>query len=185
MKKIAFALFAIGVMACNSPQPETTETPSAPEVLTFGEGISLDEVMPVNDFMAQLTANDSIENVLISGTINSCCQKKGCWMKVDIGEGREMMVRFKDYGFFMPMDCSGSTARLQGRAFKETLSVDDLRHYAEDAGKTPEEIAAITQPEVRYSFEASGVELVGYTPAEQPETDSENTESSNEEEKQG
>jgi hypothetical protein len=32
-----------------------------------------------------------------------------------------------------------------------------LRHYAEDAGKSKAEIAAITEPKREVSFEASGV----------------------------
>jgi hypothetical protein len=177
MKKILFTLLSFGVLACNQPANDSAavEAPATEtaEILTFGEGIAIADEMPVDEFLTQLTAADSLENVLISGTINSCCQKKGCWMKVDLGNDREMMVKFKDYGFFMPLDCSGSTVRLQGRAFKETVSVDELRHYAEDAGKTPDEIAAITEPETRFSFEASGVELIGYTPSATTDTPTE------------
>jgi hypothetical protein len=177
MKKILFTLLSFGVLACNQPANDSAavEAPATEtaEILTFGEGIAIADEMPVDEFLTQLTAADSLENVLISGTINSCCQKKGCWMKVDLGNDREMMVKFKDYGFFMPLDCSGSTVRLQGRAFKETVSVDELRHYAEDAGKTPDEIAAITEPETRFSFEASGVELIGYTPSATTDTPAE------------
>jgi hypothetical protein len=37
--------------------------------------------------------------------------------------------------------------------------VEALRHYAEDGGKTADEIAAITEPEIELVFEASGVRL--------------------------
>jgi hypothetical protein len=78
-------------------------------------------------------------------------------MNVDLGEGKQMMVRFKDYGFFVPKDADGKIAVMDGVAFREVLSVDMLRHYAEDAGKSKEEIEKITEPETRLSFEASGV----------------------------
>jgi hypothetical protein len=55
------------------------------------------------------------------------------------------------------MDASGRKAIMEGRAFREVLSVDMLRHYAEDAGKSKEEIEKIVEPETRLSFEASGV----------------------------
>ena len=90
-------------------------------------------------------------------TIDEACKKKGCWMNVDLGNNREMMVRFKDYGFFVPKDCDGGTAIMQGFAHKEVLSVEMLRHYAEDGGKSKEEIMKITEPETRLSFEAEGV----------------------------
>jgi hypothetical protein len=38
-------------------------------------------------------------------------------------------------------------------------SVEELRHYAEDAGKSQEEIEAITEPKKTYSFVADGVLL--------------------------
>ena len=78
-------------------------------------------------------------------------------MNVDLGDGKSMMIRFKDYGFFVPMDASGRKAVMEGRAFREVLSVDMLRHYAEDAGTSKEEIEKITEAETRLSFEASGV----------------------------
>ncbi len=37
------------------------------------------------------------------------------------------------------------------------MSVEDQRHYAEDAGKGEDEIAAITEVETTLSFEADGV----------------------------
>jgi hypothetical protein len=39
----------------------------------------------------------------------------------------------------------------------DTLSVEMLRHYAEDGGATPEEIEEITEPEYSLSFVADGV----------------------------
>jgi len=69
-----------------------------------------------------------------------------------------MSVHFKDYGFFVPTEgLEGKRAVIQGHAVREVTSVDDLRHYAEDAGKTPEEIAAITAPDTNWVFTAEGV----------------------------
>ncbi len=70
-----------------------------------------------------------------------------------------MMIRIKDYNFFMPFNCSGKTAILHGNAYMDTVSVEDLRHYAEDAGKTEEEIAKITESKLELAFEADGVVL--------------------------
>jgi hypothetical protein len=78
-------------------------------------------------------------------------------MDLDLENGETMTVRFKDYGFFVPKDADGRIAIIEGWAKKDTTSVELLRHYAEDAGKTKEEIEAITEPEIGYSFEAKGV----------------------------
>lgn len=80
-------------------------------------------------------------------------------MKVDMAEAADMRVRFKDYGFFVPLDSEGSEAIIEGIAYRDTVPVDELRHYAEDAGKSEEEIAAITEPEVNVRFLAHGVLL--------------------------
>lgn len=77
-------------------------------------------------------------------------------MKMDMGED-QAMVRFKDYGFFMPKDLAGQEVIVEGYAFVEEMSVEDQRHYAEDAGKSVEEIAAITKPKRTLSFTSSGV----------------------------
>jgi hypothetical protein len=69
----------------------------------------------------------------------------------------EMRVTFKDYAFFMPKDLAGKHVVVDGYAYVETTTVEELRHYAQDAGKSKEEINAITQPKREVSFEAAGV----------------------------
>ncbi|MEJ2113782.1 MAG: DUF4920 domain-containing protein, partial [Flavobacteriaceae bacterium] len=59
----------------------------------------------------------------------------------------------------VPKDISGKVVIIQGKAFINEVPVDELRHYAEDAGKSEEEIAQITSPKKTYSCEAEGVLL--------------------------
>lgn len=89
--------------------------------------------------------------------IKAVCKKKGCWMKLDLGNNQESFVKFKDYGFFVPLNADNSQAVVNGYAFVDVVSVDELRHYAKDAGKSKEEINKITKPEITYSFTATGV----------------------------
>ena len=93
----------------------------------------------------------------VEGTVESVCKVKGCWMKVKTGDGQTMRVTFKDYGFFVPKDIVGKTVVLEGMAETTTTPVADLRHYAEDAGKSKEEIQKITEPEKALTFVADGV----------------------------
>ena len=82
-------------------------------------------------------------------------------MTMPLDGDKEMRVTFKDYGFFVPKDCAGKTAVIQGKAYLDTTSVEDLRHYAMDGGMTEEEATAkYTEPEVAISFEATGVALL-------------------------
>jgi hypothetical protein len=67
------------------------------------------------------------------------------------------MVKFKDYGFFVPRDIAGREVVVNGIAFVGEMSIEDQQHYAKDAGKTAEEIAAIGSIRKAYGFEADGV----------------------------
>lgn len=129
---------------------------NAQKAESFGAKIKADGAVDGATFLKQIDGKDSL-TIKISAPIVDVCQKKGCWMNVDLGDGKQMMVRFKDYGFFVPLDAGGRKVVMEGVAFREVLSVDMLRHYAEDGGKSKEEIEKITEPETRLSFEASGV----------------------------
>ncbi|MCU0443720.1 MAG: DUF4920 domain-containing protein [Microscillaceae bacterium] len=101
--------------------------------------------------------NKASMDVKLTGKIEQVCKKKGCWMTFDMGNNQKLMIKFKDYGFFVPKDADGKTAVVEGTVKKEVIDVATLRHYAEDAGKTKEEIEKITEPEEKFTFEAKGV----------------------------
>ena len=126
------------------------------ENLTFGEKISKGKIIPANE-VASKVGNKQELDLRVSGEIKEVCQMKGCWMTMDLGNGESMRITFKDYAFFVPKDSDGSQAIVEGVAKKEEQSVATLRHYAEDAGKSEEEIAEITEPQQTLVFEAAGV----------------------------
>jgi hypothetical protein len=96
-------------------------------------------------------------DVKVEAEVESVCQAKGCWMKVKLADGNTMRVTFKDYGFFVPKDISGKKIIFEGTPEVTTTSVDEQRHYAQDAGKSKEEIAKITEPKRELTFVAKGV----------------------------
>ena len=100
---------------------------------------------------------NSSSKIKLEGEILSSCPMKGCWMKISV-EKDTVLVRFKDYGFFVPKNgIEGKRTIINGNISIDTLSVSQLQHYAEDAGKSKEEIALITKPEITISFLADGV----------------------------
>ena len=100
---------------------------------------------------------NSSSKVKIEGEILSSCPMKGCWMKISV-EKDTVLVRFKDYGFFVPKNgIEGKSTIINGKLSVDTLSIAQLQHYAEDAGKSKEEIALISKPEIAISFLADGV----------------------------
>ena len=100
---------------------------------------------------------NSSSKIKLEGEILSSCPMKGCWMKISV-EKDTVLVRFKDYGFFVPKNgIEGKRTIINGNISVDTLSVAQLQHYAEDAGKSKEEIALINKPEITISFLADGV----------------------------
>ena len=156
MKKILFSLTVLLAIACTNNQ-KTEETVV---IQKFGdENITEEGAITGNELMAILETEDSAQ-VKVIATISDVCQKKGCWMEVDLDKNNQMLVRFLDYGFFMPLDAAGTTAIIEGIAKVDTLSVAWLKHQLEDAEASQEEIDAITKPEISYSIEeATGVIL--------------------------
>lgn len=161
---LSFLLLA-ALYSCNtnsSAQAEqVTETETemqdrAGEV--FGAEENFSNAMDLAELEMKLSKSDTLENVSVQGEVTSVCQAKGCWMTI---AGRDdMMVKFKDYGFFMPKDIDGRDVIMHGKAYYQITPLDELRHYAEDAGKSAEEIAAITETKKELRFLASGVLLL-------------------------
>lgn len=157
---------ALAAVACAQNGTATEENAAQAVAVkgeTFGEAITAEGAMTYEALLAKMenTTEDSVA-VKVVGTVDAVCQMKGCWMNLvsDAGDSPEMAVRFKDYGFFVPKDIAGRKVIVEGYAFKEVTPVDELRHYAEDAGKSKEEIEAITEPKEELKFLASGVFLV-------------------------
>ena len=117
-----------------------------------------DGVQP-SDSLKAMMGNDTSLVCKVSGKIEAVCQKKGCWMELKNADGSSIRVTFKDYGFFMPLDCAGKTAIVDGIAKVDVTSIDDLKEYAKDDGKKQEEIDAIKEPKKELVFEAKGVIL--------------------------
>ena len=122
------------------------------------KSINADGAVAVAQVKDLLEGKDSVA-VKLEGKISSVCQKKGCWMQMPIAEEEQLFVKFKDYAFFVPMNAAERDAVIEGYAYVDTVSVEERRHYASDAGKSQEEIAEITEPSVEYTFMASGVIL--------------------------
>ena len=125
----------------------------------FGEAFTPGDVKPAAKMEAAMGSKTTTD-MKIEGKVVDVCKKKGCWMTLEMANGEPMRVTFKDYAFFMPLDIVGKQVVLDGIAKKQTISVETLRHYAEDAKKSPEEVAKITDPKKELAFEAKGVVIL-------------------------
>ena len=132
------------------------EPKSATKGVNYGEQLNAENAISVELLASKMENIDSL-NTKISGKVVEVCMAKGCWMKLETGEGKSTMVTFKDYAFFMPKDIVGKTVVLDGFSKKVTTSIDEQKHYAEDAGKSKEEIAKILSVKKEIKYEAKGV----------------------------
>lgn len=130
---------------------QTQEVPG-----NYGAEISEMEALTPSQLVSQLQNGESFEGQIM-GEINEVCTKKGCWLTMDLPDGESMRVTFKDYGFFVPTNSHGFPIILEGVATIVETDVETLRHFAEDQGKSQEEIEKITAPKREITFEATGV----------------------------
>ena len=125
----------------------------------YGAAVSAAGALPMSALPAALGARDSARVTLV-GKASAVCQAKGCWMTLPTADGQEMRVRFRDYAFFVPKDLSGHEVVVSGWAYRSTVPQSELQHYAQDAGKTDQEVAAISHDEQQLTFLADGVRVV-------------------------
>ena len=153
MKKAGLLIvFLVTIFACKKEEVKVNYA-------SFGEKITTENVISKNEMFSKfktLKTGDTID-VKFASTVNKVCKTKGCWMKIDLGEEQEATVKFKDYGFFVPMNSEERMVVVSGKAYASVVSIEELQHFALDAGKSEEEVAKITEPKFTYSFLADGV----------------------------
>jgi hypothetical protein len=151
MKHLFMLCFAITVSIILYAQ----EPIPAAKGVTYGAGAVQEGSLSVNELNNVLKDNKYTGR--ITGKVVEVCQEKGCWMKIEKADGQKMMVKFKDYSFFMPKNIQGRDVVLDGEVVEKEVSVKQLQHYAKDAGKSEEEIRKITEPRKELQFIAKGV----------------------------
>ena len=123
--------------------------------MIFGKKTKAKGAIPVNELAAKLNGSEPAE-VKVKGKVKEVCKAEGCWLKMETADGA-MMIKMKDHAFLVPLSMNGKTIVVDGTATLKETSVDMLKHYAEDAGKTKAEIDAITQPKKEITMQAKGI----------------------------
>jgi Domain of unknown function (DUF4920) len=157
MKKILLSLSIVMLAAVANAQPPAGDAKPGE---WYGEKITADGAMPITDVAAKLAAGTESMDTKIKAKIIEVCPNKGCWLKLELNNGEIAMVKMKDYGFFLPLAAKGKTVVIDGEVKMKTTSVAELKHYAEDAKKSKEEIDAITKPQKEMKILAKGIVVV-------------------------
>jgi hypothetical protein len=124
--------------------------------------VKVDETAAISvaELVTRMDKSKEPQTVTIKSPLSAVCQNAGCWVQVPKPDGKPLMVRFKNHFTIPPATPLGTESYIHGVAYWDTVSVKALRHYAEDAGKSVEEINKITQPEFKLNFEGDGIKLL-------------------------
>lgn len=130
-----------GGMTCNHDhkKAEAADARAAPagELIARGEKL---KGLPATDLAKVLASPTDFEGktVAVEARVRKACEKKGCWMEVAAADkGPGVRVTFKDYGFFVPLDSAGSTAKLEGVIKVAMLDEAKARHLESEGATIP------------------------------------------------
>ena len=151
MKKL---LFIAAILFCGSLMAQPPEGP-ADKGMTFGIATTEKDAINATELPNVLDSKEP-KNVKVKGKVVEVCKAEGCWLRMET-TGGTMMVRMKNHSFFVPVSLNGKTIVAEGTATLKETTVDMLKHYAEDAGKSKEEIAAIKEPKKEIVLQANGI----------------------------
>lgn len=161
MKKILFGLIfgiSVSISAQSGPPAGNANVGDF-----YGQDVSakaIKKAVSPDELNKELKEKGKISKTSVKGKVTGVCPKKGCWVSLATDNGETFFVKMKDYAFFVPTALEGKTVVLEGSAESKTTSVKELKHYAEDAKKSQEEIDAITEPKTETRFLASAIKVV-------------------------
>ncbi len=119
----------------------------------YGAAFALKQVEPLGKVLA--AKGDLKDPVLVSGEVESVCQKKGCWLVVKDGEAHARIL-MKDHAFTVPMDTKGKPVVVEGTLEARTFNEAQVKHLEKDAGGDP---TAVAGERTEYVLTATGIEL--------------------------
>ncbi len=154
MKKMLSLFIVLLMVAVGNAQPPDVPAEKGSK---FGADVTAEKAVAVEEMVKTLEAKPGEKlDVKIQGTVVEVCQAEGCWLRIKNGDSK-IMVRMKDHKWFVPTALNGKTIILEGIAEIKETSVAQLKHYAEDAGKTQAEIDAIKEPKKEVLVNAKGI----------------------------
>lgn len=168
MCRLCYLLLILAFVAgCADPdvaeEGETDELDAPVEYAAYGESVVLEDGMTAlspTTLTADPLAYDGTV-VRVEGTVAEVCQMAGCWLTLQNPTATPIRVQVPrdeagEYVYTFPTDLGMVDAIIEGTVVLDTLGVDELRHYAEDEGRSAAEIEAITEPQPTVRLIARG-----------------------------
>lgn len=167
MKNVLSAILALALtLACQTSPPEAVQTskaaeeaPAGPPKRVYGAPLGAAERVDL-DLVLKHPNRFAERSLILEGHVRRACAKKGCWMELATSKdpgAPGCRVTFKDYGFLVPTDSAGATARLQGTPFLRRVEKKLVEHLEAEGATFASKGEDGTADEIR--IEATGVEL--------------------------
>lgn len=156
---------AAAAAAATSAPAATVATPATPAATApagarhYGAPLGAAAPLPLATVLAR-PDEFAGKDVVVDGKVRANCTNKGCWMELagDLDPAAAgCRVTFKDYGFFVPVNSRGASARVEGQVAVKTIAAPEVAHLEGEGGHFPVKLADGSAREVR--IVASGVEL--------------------------
>ncbi len=158
MKKIILSAFILASLSVTAQEKHDKEKTQAEKGVVYGT-VSAEGTAVSADELKDKLVNNAYEGQ-VKAKVVEVCKAEGCWIKVAKADGTTMMVRAKNHAFLMPENIVGKTVLIDGSATVKETTEEQRKHYAEDAGKSKEEIAKIKGSEKDVQFSAKGVKVL-------------------------
>jgi len=152
MKQLILFLVAFGFSFIVKAQESAASGVVYGEVKDKGEMVSIDKL--------ESSLKENKYNGKVTGKVIEVCQAMGCWVKLQKTDGSTILVKAKDHGFTMPKDIVGKNVIVDGEANATEISEKMRKHYAQDAGKSKDEIEKIKGSSKELTISANGVKVI-------------------------
>jgi hypothetical protein len=133
--------------------------PSPSDHKRFGAPIESGQALPLAHVLSK-PDDFATRTVTVEAKVRRNCTRRGCWMELASGLDPSLpgcRVTFKDYGFFVPLDSAGSTAKVSGIVEVTRVGPEEVAHLESEGAHFASKQPDGTAREVR--LVASGVEL--------------------------
>ena len=124
MKQLIITLLLAFCWSAHSTAQESSPAPAKAGV-TYGKSFKKSGAKSVRAVENALEKSDKFTGKL-QGKVTRVCTSKGCWLALQSEDSdKPVVVRFKDYSFFVPQDIVGKTVVVEGYAKGKEKKDDD------------------------------------------------------------
>ena len=156
LRKITYILFVF-LVGCTSGDRNNRQSTILIEdgKNYFGKKINDHKSVGLKEFDVLANNTDTLFVKLKAG-ISEVCQEDGCWFRINLHNGKRMIVLFDKDVYGIPKDVAGKHVMIEGKSYLQTRSEDEMKRFAKQAGELQWIIDTIKGTHIQRTFIAIG-----------------------------